>query len=68
MRVGGGRILLDGYEIGLYFLSEWFVLGLLPLETIRQISRSLHVTEPAKNWNIISVTYSLCVYHVMKDE
>jgi hypothetical protein len=43
MRVGGGRILLDGYEIGLYFLSECFVLGLLLWETIRQISISLHV-------------------------
>lgn len=37
MRVGGGRILLDGYQIGLYFLLEWFVLGFLPWETIRQI-------------------------------
>jgi len=27
MRVGGGRILLDGYQIGLYFLSEWFRSG-----------------------------------------
>lgn len=43
MRVGGGRIMLDGYEIRLYFLSEWFVLRLLPWETIRQISISLHV-------------------------
>jgi len=35
MRVGGGRVLLDGYRIGLYFLSERFVLGFLPWETIR---------------------------------
>ena len=37
MRVGGGRILLDGYQIGLYFLSEGFVLGFLPWKTIKQI-------------------------------
>lgn len=52
MRVGGGRILLDGYEIRLYFFLEWFV-RFLPWETVRQISISLHV---------------VCVYHVTKDE
>ena len=67
MRVGGGRILLDRYQTGLYFLSEGFVLGFLPWKIIRwvfnitrfRLQNSLGIGKLISH----TVTYSLCIQY-----